>query len=121
MFRGYRCVNKRAVDILAILGFTSSKTRGYYIDRTSQLAANKPVRLHALVHLDTDGTEYIDVHEDYEVDGQHKSKRRHRVRRLNQFFYEVDNDLPLTIGHKMRRHYLALRQAADDYERHSKS
>lgn len=121
MFRGYKCVKKKAADILQTLGFSQKDVnRGWVLNRTSDIKPNRPVRLHAMIHRDDDGTEYIDVHEDYEEDSKHVTKRKHRVKRMNTFFYEVDYDLDLSIGHKMRRHYIALREAERQYEtRHS--
>lgn len=117
MMRGYRCTNKRALDILTTLGFVSNPGRGYVLERTSDLKKSRPIRLHAIIHTDNDKTEYIDVHEDYMIEGRHRSKRRHRVARINQFCYEVDNDLPLTVGNKMNAHYKSLREAAKVYNR----
>ena len=112
---------KKAKDILTQLGFSQEGTnRGWVLNRTSNILPNKPVRLHALIHTDDDRVEYIDLHEDYADGSRHITKRRHRVKRLNMFFYEVDNDLDLSIGHKMRRHYIGLREAEKQYEtRHS--
>lgn len=117
MFRGYKCTKKKAKEILCQLGFTQEGTnRGWVLNRTSDLHPDRPVRLHALIHRDNDGTEYIDVHEDYSDGSRHITKRKHRVKRMNTFFHEVDNNLDLTIGHKMRRHYIALREAERQYE-----
>lgn len=119
MMRGYRCKQKTAVAILTTLGFRPAKSRGYILERTTDISPKKPCRLHAIIHIEANGTQYIDMHADYLVlvDGKyiHESKRDHRCRRFVALFSQIDHDRVCMAGHKLLRHYGDLRIALTKY------
>lgn len=125
MLRGYKCQKKSAVEILTTLGFKPAKHRGYILERTAGITPQKPCRLHGIINIEPDGTEYIDLHADYIViiagRPMHKSKRDYRVRRFVKLFAQIDHGRMCMAGHKLLAHYGDLRVAMRNYpHRHQK-
>ncbi len=113
MFRGYKCKHKKAAVILETLGFDPKVNRGWVILRKPQ--KGRPCQMHAMIHRDDDGTEYIDVHSDFEQNGKHISKRGRRTERWNELFGQIDHGLPCDAGHKLLAHYIGLKAAVTTY------
>lgn len=114
MFRGYKCINKDAKEILKTLGFDPNVNRGWVLLRNGS-HKGKPCQMHALINMDNDRVQYIDIHSDFIVDGRHKSKRGRRTTRWNELFEQIDHDQPCNAGKKLLAHYVGLREALNIY------
>lgn len=115
MFRGYKVKHKTAKEILLTLGFDPNVNRGYVLLRKKNKSQSAPCQMHALVNVDTDRTEYIDVHSDFMVGGKHVTVRGRRSDRWKEIFEQVDHDLPCDAGYKLLAHYQGLKEALDIY------
>lgn len=119
MMRGYKPQHKSAKEILETLGFDPNiAVRGWVMDRTGGLThSGIPVRMHALVHTDLKGNEYIDVHADLPGPNQtHITQRGRRTDRWNELFRQIDHGEPCDAGHKLLAHYAGLRHALEKYD-----
>jgi hypothetical protein len=114
MFRGYKVKHKTAKEILLTLGFDGNVNRGYVLLRKKK-GTNIPCQMHALVNVDVDRTEYIDIHADFMVEGKHKTVRGRRADRWKQIFEQIDLDQPCDAGYKLLAHYKGLKEALDIY------
>jgi hypothetical protein len=119
MFRGYKVKHKTAKEILLTLGFDPNVNRGYVLLRKKQ-TKGAPVQMHALVHIDFDRAEYIDIHADFMVDNQHKTARGRRSDRWKEIFKQIDHDEPCDAGYKLLAHYVGLKEALDIYHEERK-
>ena len=73
--------------LLSLVGFTSAKNRGYELVRRTKIKKKSPIRIHAFVTLEGE----IEVHEDYEVGGLHKSQKNSgRLTSVKQALESVD-------------------------------
>lgn len=119
MMRGYRCKHKKAAEILQSLGFDPNVNRGWVLlrrgSKTSLIKSGKPCQIHAMINIDFDGTQYIDVHSDFIVDGKHVSERGRRTMRFNQLFKQIDDNKPCNAGLKLKKHYKGLEVAVNKY------
>lgn len=116
--KGYKCQNKTAKEILETLGFDPSiAIRGWVLERTGgKNNTGAPVRMHAIVHTDDDGNEYIDIHADHQgPNDTHVSTRGRRVERWKEIFKQIDSNKKCDAGPKLIGHYGALREALDTY------
>ena len=118
MFRGYKCKKKTAKEILEALGFDEHDApRGWTMNRTAgKEHADAPIRMHAMIHTDNDGTEYIDLHADYHgPNDTHMVRRGRRVTRWNELFKQIDHHERCDAGLKLLAHYAGLREALNEY------
>ena len=118
MFRGYKCKNKKAKEILTALGFSETiSSRGWVLNRTGgKSSADAPLRMHAIVHLSNDSQEYIDIHADHQgPNSTHITTRGRRTERWNEVFRQIDHDEPCDAGSKLLEHYGALKTALAKY------
>ena len=116
--RGYRCKHKPAKEILETLGYDPTiAIRGWVLDRTGGLKnSGSPVRMHAMIHTDNKGNEYIDVHADLPGPNEtHITQRGRRTTRWNELFRQIDHDEECDAGNKLLAHYAALREALQKY------
>lgn len=100
MKRLYTPQKKKAIEILKAAGFVNAN-RGFVLLRKKP-RDNRPVQIHALIEFDGD----IDLHEDYDKDGVHFSKKRSgRLDRFIDILNEIDLSLPSSMGDKLFSHY----------------
>lgn len=118
MFRGYKCKHKSAETILETLGYDPhDANRGWTLNRTGgKNNQGAPIRMHAMIHIDDDGTQYIDVHADHHgPKDTHITQRGKRTERWNEIFRQIDHDEECDAGNKLLAHYGPIREALEEY------
>lgn len=115
--KGYKCKHKSAKEILETLGFDPTiASRGWVLERTSGFGGDAPLRMHALIHMDGENNEYIDIHADHQgPNDTHVTTRGKRTERWKEIFEQIDHDQPCDAGSKLLRHYQALTEALEKY------
>lgn len=118
--KGYQCKNKTAKEILETLGYDPTiANRGWVLERTSGFSTkgnSTPLRMHALIQTDAEGSEYIDVHADLQgPNDTHITHRGRRTERWNEIFEQIDHDQSCDAGHKLLSHYGKLSEALEKY------
>lgn len=121
--KGYKCQNKTAREILEALGFDPTlANRGWVLERTGgKNNKGAPVRMHALIHLDAENNEYIDIHADHQgPNDTHVTTRGRRTERWKEICRQIDANKKCNAGNKLLNHYGALREALEIYHANRK-